>query len=287
LSLILAGYDTDGGIKIGKFKLSGRISNDGTFWPVVTRVRERTVGPQLLHESAGLGEAVAEDILSHPEQVADEPGIKEYAKSKTSDNGSSLTIHEMKVLARTVAHLSAVRNKEIIQTPTGPREYWPVGGDDQIAILEKGKLREPIEQPRFGVRQIKITPNIVMNMTLEGNGVPGGPMVFSPGPSTILLLIRILYLRGPVHLDSVYYFEDEFRNATLYYDGGVLGFDPSNKVTDCILHLGPRVDRKSAAVQQLITGFPWKAVQVERANSRARKTRKAPPGAGAAAQKKG
>jgi hypothetical protein len=66
---------------------------------------------------------------------------------------------------------------------------------------------------------------------------------------------------GTVMLDNGYYFEDDFRNGILYYHGGLLGFDPSNRVTNCILRLGPQVDRDSAAVRELITGFPWKAVE--------------------------
>jgi hypothetical protein len=61
-------------------------------------------------------------------------------------------------------------------------------------------------------------------------------------------------------LDSAYYSEDEFSNAMFLYEGGVLGFDPSNRVVDCILTLGPTVDRKSHVVKELIAGFPWKAV---------------------------
>jgi hypothetical protein len=51
-----------------------------------------------------------------------------------------------------------------------------------------------------------------------------------------------------------------FRSATFYYDGGVLAFDPSNRITDCVLRLGPHVDRESAGVQELIARFPWTRV---------------------------
>ena len=80
-------------------------------------------------------------------------------------------------------------------------------------------------------------------------------------PPTVLgLYLKSLFLGGAIHLDNTYYFGDIFKNATFFYDGGVLGFDESNRIIECDLRLGPHVDRNSAAVGELITGFPWKTV---------------------------
>jgi hypothetical protein len=101
--------------------------------------------------------------------------------------------------------------------------------------------------------------NILSGLTLSNGGM-SDLIVSLTAPTMIGLYLKMGFI-GSVVLDNGYYFEDNFRDGTLYYSGGVLAFDPSNQVTDCVLKLGPHVDRKSPAVQKLITGFPWKAVQ--------------------------
>jgi hypothetical protein len=258
--LILAGYDTDGTVKIGKIVLSASILPNGIFSPVLRDLSETTVARELAHETAGMGGEAVEYILSHPREITDEPEITKYARSEVSDRGSSLTLAGMESLAKSLARLSALfESRTYPMPPVGFREYWPVGGDNQIAILEKGSLRQ-LKQPKFEERRLNMMGfSIVTGLILDAHGLAGASLI-GPGPGSLGLYIKNLYLGGLIHLDSEYYFDDEFRNATFYYDGGMLGFDPSNRVIDCILSLGPHVDRRSPAVQELIARFPWKTV---------------------------
>jgi len=258
--LILAGYDIDGNAKIGKIVLSTSLLPNGIFSPVLKEWKETTIGRELAHETAGIGGDAVEYILSHPGEIKDDPEIARYASSKVSVRGGSLTVVEMEALARSLARLSALFESRTYQMPSvGFREYWPVGGENQVAILEKGSLRK-LEQPKFEERKINMTGfSIVTGLTLDTNGIAGASLI-GPAPGGLGIYVKNLYLGGLIHLDNEYYFEDEFRKATFYYDGGVLGFDPSNRVIDCILSLGPHVNRKAPAVQELIARFPWKAV---------------------------
>jgi len=265
--LILAGYDSDGTAKLGKLVLSTSLSLNGVFSPVLKEMTETTVGRELAHETAGLGGAVVEAILAHPAAFPEDPVVRRYGASKASDHGSSLTTSEMESLARSLARHSAQLNTYVYQvkhqfgSPFDFRTFWPIGGRDQIAVLEKGLIQK-IEQPThlFEARRVSTAQfAMVVGLGLDGNGRPGMTLI-GPG-NPIGLYLKAHLVGGIVHLDNTYYFEDEFRNDTLYYDGGVLGFDPSNRVIDCVLKLGPNVERKSSAVQELIAGFPWKSVQ--------------------------
>jgi hypothetical protein len=266
--LILAGYDTDGTARIGKIVLGTRLQN-GMFSPVVEQLTETTVGRELAHETAGIGGPDVENILSHPSVWGEKPEIARYAASKTSDHGSSLTTADMESLAKSLARQSALDNRRTYLVERKPlefglpfvfRTFWPIGGRNQIAVLEKGSIPK-IEQPTFEERKVNMTPfAMFIKVSSKVTGPTDSPMI-GVGPGTIGLYLKSGFFGGLIHLDNAYYFEDDFSNATLYYDGGVLGFDPSNRVLDCILTLGPHVDKHSHAVEQLIAGFHWKTVQ--------------------------
>lgn len=251
--LILAGYDLDGTAKIGKIVLSGSLSPDGLFLPVLQQLTETAVGRELVYEKAGMGGADVENILDHPAQFAAEPEIGKYAISKVSDQGSSLTLVEMEALAKSLAHHSALVNRYYVNG----KLMWPVGGPDQIAIIEHG-IVITVDQPlmSFEQRSLNMTPfEMMVGMTVDARprpGVSNTPALISKVTKGNVALLLKMGLYGSIWLDNGYYFEDDFRDGTLYYDGGLLGFDSSNRVTNCRLVLGPRVDRESPAVQALI-----------------------------------
>jgi hypothetical protein len=250
--LILAGYDTNGTGKLGKIVMGGTRPSGGTFRPVTKQLSEIPVPRELVYETAGMGGA-AENILEHPEQLSEEPEIGRYLTSKPN-HGSSLTISDMEALAKSLARHTAMVNRHYIGN--FGRVWWPVGGSDQIAILERGSIQK-IDQPTalFEERRLNMPPfSLVMKLT-----APIG--VDTSRSNSLFLYLNSVFLGGIVHLDGAYFFEDDFSNVTFYYDGGVLGFDPSNGVTDCVLTLGPHADRKSPAVQDLIARFPWKNVR--------------------------
>jgi hypothetical protein len=256
--LILAGYDLDGTARLGKIVLSTSLLPNGIFSPVLKQLTEKTVGREFIYEKAGIGGSAVENILTYPAQLADEPEIGRYAASKASDRGGSLTVSEMEALAKSLARHAAMVNRRYVSGFR--RTLWPVGGRDQIAILEKGSIQK-IDQPTlsFEQRRVNMTPfGIITGITIDTNGT-GAVTSYVP-PGIVGLFLKMGFI-GDVLLDNGYYYEDDFRNGTLHYDGGLLGFDPSNRVTDCVLSLGPHADRHSADVQELIARFHWKAVQ--------------------------
>ncbi len=265
LEAILAGYDTDGTGKIGKIIIDVSVTPNGDFLPMIKQITEKTVGRELVVETAGIGGSAVQNILVSPGLFADEPEIGRYAASMKADHGSSLTVPEVVALAKSLSHHAAAVNYHNVivgyyYVKGGFRKFWPVGGRNQIAILNTGSA-PMIDQPTFlfQQRRLNMKPfSIVSGFTFDTNGVPGVAAVAAPA-RVIGLFVRTTLI-GDARLDNVYYFEDDFRNGTLHYDGGSLGFDPSNRVTNCILSLGPKVNTQSADVQELISGFHWKAV---------------------------
>ena len=123
------------------------------------------------------------------------------------------------------------------------RTFWPVGGRKQIAVLEGGSIQK-LDQPLFEERSSNIRPfGIALDVTLIDES-PSSPLIKFTDPGVISLYLKSHFIGGTINLDDAYYFEDDFSNATLHYDGGVLAFDPSNRITNCILILGPHVNRK-------------------------------------------
>jgi hypothetical protein len=253
--LVLAGYDLDGTVRISKVRFDANLSAEGVFRPVITPISDKIAGRELVHETAGIGGAAVENILEYPAQFADEPEIKSYAQSKSKDQGASLHIADMVSLAKSLAQHSAVVNRD-----TKDKTFWRVGGPNQIAVFEKGALKS-IDLPTemFEPRKLDMAPFfLVMDTHLSTSS--HYTYLIQIKDNKIWLFLKSSFDGGRMALDGVYYFEDKFRNVTLYYDGGVLGFDQSNQVSDCVLSLGPHADRASAAVQQLMARFPRNTV---------------------------
>jgi hypothetical protein len=264
--LILAGYDTDGTLKLGKIILGASTLPNGLFTPVVEQVNERNVGRELIVETAGIGGAAVRNILAEPAQLTEDPEIGSYATSIATDHGGSLALAEMEALARSLAHHAAMVNRELVPdgSPVGFRAVWPVGGRDQVAVLAAGKIRS-VDQPAFlqptgpAVRSF----SIVLGIGLDGKNTPGivlsvvDPM--SRVTDFVVLFFRVVFLNGTVVLDNGYYVGDKFTNCKLTYNGGVTGFE-NNEVTDCELLLGPFADRRSRIVNDLLTKYHWKNI---------------------------
>jgi hypothetical protein len=257
--LILVGYDIDGTAKIGKLVLAPNLSPNGVVEPVAKQLTEQTVGQELIYEKAGIGGAAVENILAYPAQLAEEPEIGRYARAKAADHGSSLIPAEMEALAKSLARHSALVNTIYVGNF---QKMLPVGGRNQIAILGNRAVQE-VDQATlsFEPRRLDMSPfSIIVGSRITATGNLR-MLIENRQPGRLFLFLKSSFRGGRVLLAGVYYFEDEFSDATFYYDGGVLGFDPSNRVTDCVLSLGPHVDRRSAAIRELIARFPWKTVQ--------------------------
>ncbi len=253
--LILVGYDVDGTPKINKVIVKSDVSASGISTPAVSILPEKVIGPELTYETAGIGGYAVENILEHPQQLAEDKEISRYSASLTADHGSSLTTTEMEALASSLAHHAALVNQ--IAGP-GFRFIHQVGGRDQVALLEKGRIQR-IDQQEFAPLPLNMNEfAFTVGITLDGGGMPVLWSRTSHG--TIGLYLKMGFTNGLVELDQGYFYGDEFVNATLMYDGTVVGFE-NNEVIDCELVLGPYADRSSAFVQELLTKYHWKHVQ--------------------------
>jgi hypothetical protein len=263
--LILAGYDTDGTLKVGKIVLGASTLPNGLFTPIVEQVTERTVGRELIVETAGIGGVAVQNILAYPAQLPEDPEVRRYATALAT-NGRSLTLPEMEALARSLARHAAAVNHELVPDGSlvGFRGVWPVGGQDQLAVLAAGKIRS-VDHPAF-LQPIGPTVrsfSIVLGIGLDGRNRPGTVLsVVDPMSRLtdfVVLFFRVAFLNGTVVLDNGYYVGDKFTNCKLTYNGGVAGFE-NNEVTDCELLLGPFADRRARIVNDLLTKYHWKNI---------------------------
>jgi 20S proteasome alpha/beta subunit len=250
----LAGYDVDGTPKIAKAIVSTQIIN-GSYDTTHSLSPETAVGHELTHETAGIGSFVAENILEHPQQLADEKEIGKYAATWVTDRGSSLTTSEMQALASSLAHHAAIVDRiAMLNNAFNPHFIELVGGKDQVAVLEKGGIEE-VEQQTFPPRPLNMT-----NFNISSGFDFHGEAMIKPASGAIMLYVNDRFVEGTFTLDQGYFYGDKFEKATLTYDGGVSGFE-HNEIVDCGLIIGPHADRRSAFVRDLVASHPWKRVQ--------------------------
>jgi len=208
LELILAGYDLDGVPKLSKFAFRGDLSPSGVFVPTLTQVSERVAGQGLIHETAGIGASAVENILAHPGQLGDEPGIAQYARSP--DRGATLNPAELERLGRALASHSALVSRVYVVHPFLPGRGFVdvmqlVGGPQQVASVFGGKV-ESVVQPTFAERPARTKRfHIWQDMTFDGNGVQGIVLFYVMPADLIAVHIRGELRNGTVVLDNGYY----------------------------------------------------------------------------------
>jgi hypothetical protein len=255
--LILVGYDVDGTPKIDKLVVTSDVSASGISRPTVSILPEKVIGRELTHETAGIGAYVVENILDHPKQFAEEKEIGRYGTSLAADRGGSLTITELEALASSLAHHAAIVD-QVADLPHF-RFIHLVGGRDQVAVLEKGRIQR-IDQQEFTTPPLRMNEfAMIMGTSIDGGGI-AGVQLNNTRQGRIGLYLKMGFSGGLVDLDRGYFYGDEFVNAKLFYDGAVVGFE-NNKITDCELVLTPDADRNPAFVQELLTNYHWKHVQ--------------------------
>lgn len=248
LALIMAGYDLDGTPKLGRVTLGVTVhrgvAGGLVFSPVTERLEERTVGRDLTYEIGGQPD-VALSILRNTRQFADDPAIREFAAAYASDRGASLTIEQMKRLAIALARHTSVNN------PT-------VGGADQIAILQNGRITS------FQQQAFREQPSAVPLMIIASSTMTGGTGIYYDGPTPTQLFIDDRFVRARQPLDGSFFTGNEFVDCQLRYDGGWTRFDSKNRTRDSVLIVGPHATRDSETVRHLVGDFVWKQVVFEK-----------------------
>jgi 20S proteasome alpha/beta subunit len=245
VELTLAGYDTDGRAKIGQVALSLIVENNANGHSVVyaqeTDFSEETVGKTLVWKLGGIKE-FALPVLSHPEEFArEDPAIADFAKAYAANRGASFTVEQMKRLAIALARHTAERDQG-------------VGGDNQIATLENGRVTR-VQQALFPEQQPAMQFGMLVGVACaQSNSCATGE--------------GILFIKGKFDdvkqtvLDDNYFFSNEFVRSGIMYDGGMTRFDKTNKVgPGCTLFLGPHADRHPDILKHLRDDFSWKEIR--------------------------
>jgi len=223
--------------------LDGKMAR--VWWP---RVRVRSIEEKLVCETAGIDD-IARDILRNPHRYSDDPAVREYAQAMALNGGQTLTLRQLKDLAFAIMDRTS-------------STYREVGGPRQIAVVEPGKpisldgpqFPDQLPLPRFTL----VSGGEVVGLG-EGIGefiggppptAPSAPWWLAPWPPAFCV-VKCRVSRTSQRLDDIYFFENQFTDCVLRYDGGPTRFDRSNRLVNCKLELGPHADRRSTFVREL------------------------------------
>jgi hypothetical protein len=250
MQLIVTGYDTDGFPKIEKSTLRTAFVN-GIFETSADEADITNVDETLVHQSGGMPD-VAEELLKNPsaanqdsiltefaESIRKDPILAEYAESIKKDHGRSLTIEQMQALAKDLALYSAKRHPE-------------VGGANQVAVLENGRIASLAQQP------FPEPPQNLHFGLFENFGVSGDHAASIGGS---MLCVRCNFGHLHWNLDGNYFLTTNFTDTILTYDGGLTYFDKTNQVVHSVLVIGPHARLHTPTVQHLIRDFSWVRIE--------------------------
>jgi proteasome subunit B (beta)-like protein len=241
LAIIVAGYDLHGKPKIGKVRLTLRWFLD-TLKATVKESTVENVSENLTWKLNGMPD-VAERYLQHPELVRDDPDLNTYKDSMHLDGGSSLTTEQMVALAKRLAYYTALEHPE-------------VGGNNQIARLTAPHSLK-IEPVHFDDPPL---PIVNYHLELQGHFVNNAGEItamWPRGKHGIFIRCSFSGTKQSQELDGNYYIGSQFRDTVLAYDGGKVGFDNTNRVTNSVLVVGPLIRPDDATVRRLAQEFTW------------------------------
>jgi hypothetical protein len=142
--------------------------------------------------------------------------------------------------------------------------FLGVGGPNQIAILQNGRVVS-VEQGTYPPQRKLSLPNlIVMNAGLyegdrigyfDGSTELAGGRLFTNGQ----------FLGSTVGLDNNYFSGDVFVGSGLIYDGAeAFYFGKSNTVMQCVLQIGPHAKYGDKNVQHLLDDYSWLRIEDKR-----------------------
>ena len=239
--LIMAGYDVDGALKVGTIDLQMTLDPDGLVGLQDVDVWSDSVGNKFEHLVTGHPAAVANAILERPADNDPDSIIRAYGEAKSRDGGASLTIQQLRDLASVLAHRAAVGD-------------ITVGGPDQIAVLAGGKIQNLV-QPTLPTPDPPSVPYAVMFANKDMNGIE----LFNFHQPLILIKCEVTN-KTSYSLDNKYFYKSTISNSRVTYDGGPVGLDDSDQISNSYLILGPNSRNSFATVLLLRSKFSWKRV---------------------------
>jgi 20S proteasome alpha/beta subunit len=236
--LIVAGYDLDNKLKIGRLTLATKNENGG-FISGLEEASLTEVHEDLASQLNGMSDK-AKELLQTPELKPDDTVLRDYAASLRANGGRSLTLDQLMELAKRLK----------IYTE---QKYREVGGDNQIAVFRKQDAvtieQQPFPEPPKPLVNFSLLVKSSFSYSTIGFA-KGFPVIF----------VRCSWTGMQRELDGNYFIDNEFRDSVLTYDGGVVNLGESNRVINSKLIVGPDVKLGDKTLKQLRTAFPWSQV---------------------------
>jgi hypothetical protein len=184
----------------------------------------------------------AERILNgtYP-SVNNDPILRDFRASLASDKGSSLSLEDLKFIAKRIEVATA---KDYPDT---------VGGQRQIAELSDGEVSS-FDQPVA----IEYPPYWAVRLELSGGTVKGARSAVVSKPPFVVLAQRIGARELSAQaLDGIFFYKSMFTKCGFTYKGDPNSiFDKSNTVVDSTLTLLPGANPNSNFVKQIKLDFP-------------------------------
>jgi len=254
LQVLLAGYDLDGILKIGELELKvvqQSQPNGKPRWVTsVLWLRVDNVQDHFTSVIGGMND-VAKDALDHPRKFRGYNIFQSYATAmeNQTDRGASLSTDDLDELGRALISLTSEKHRE------------EVGGARQIAVLAGAHVAR-VSQPGFPPPHRPFPMLIMRDSLLSYPPFPRQPPFVIIG-NPVIFYDSVTFIgeaadpvkRGHMSLDRAIFVNCTFRNMVLWYDGGSVYFDSTNRVADSQLALNRHATDYPDRVHELYEKF--------------------------------
>jgi hypothetical protein len=227
--ITLAGYDSDGLLKIGQVYMEGDFQKRGVqLSPTIETVTD------ILMLRLGGQEDVASDFYNHPDSSGQNAVLLDLANAQNENHGSSLTLEQLRDIATVFKERTA-------------QKYDTVGGRTQIATVTGGAAQ--ILTPQSGFIEVPHTlPNFRLLDTMEFDFGPVVPQQPTEPDSVALqrqvskmsamgvkgsmnaIIVNSAFANVKMDLSNRYYYNTQFTDCTLFYEGGPYYLDGTDKI---------------------------------------------------------
>ena len=244
--ITIGGYD-NGALWIGQVnlvptKINGIVAR---FDPEPAHPVLQKVDKTLVYGVAGYDSEVR-SILDNPSSIPDkDPTFAKYSKSMAADSGASLTLNDLKTLAKELETVPAAKH---------PIE---VGGDQQLAVLTNGKISSFDSPPANSLNSLGLKTSALLATTYESTYTGGGQNMEPHTPGVVNFDFGDRFKKLVFKLDDMAVLNSTFSGCTLFYNGSpVFLFDNSNVLVDTDLQLGPNVPADLPVVKEFERMYP-------------------------------
>jgi hypothetical protein len=246
--LFVVGYDLDDKPKIGKIKLKTK-ADQTHLWSETEDVSVSDVEEKLTPMLGGISD-VAERLLKQPGLHPNDVALRQYGASERKNGGRALTVQQMTKLAESLAYYTS-------------KVDWRVGGENQIAVLQKGHVLSVKQQSFPEPARPLVNFRLIVNWVSEDNVRNAWPESFS-GLSVVC--VRCQWSNEAQEIDGYYFTGSTFKNCRLRYDEGPVSLGDSRVVsTELVVGRHARLDSENT--QHLIRDFHWSRVSYEQPRS--------------------